>query len=128
MVPERRRKWQIFQKYIKTLKDENDTTIIYQVIWLLKKTLELGTSVPIEVGDIIFSIEDILHRIYRFLRNDELLEFERLCKQYFLKSSLYLDMNNIHLTNIIQISNKKSVIARVICLFTLVVYEFLGLS
>lgn len=75
--------WYILDKYVGRLIDDNDHTIIVQVNWIMEKTIRSRYVFSDELGNIIFRIEEKLHKLYRFSSNDALLKLEALCKQYF---------------------------------------------
>lgn len=88
--------WEHFDCYIKNLTDDSDYTIIGQTIWLLQKTIKLDKTDIEKISEIIFEIEGILHKIYRFTDNSRLFELEKLCKQLFEKNiekSIYFLVN-----------------------------------
>jgi len=75
--------WNCFNCYIKELTDDRDYTIISQTLWLLQKTVKLKKTDKEKISEIIFGIEGILHKLYRFSDNSRLFELEKLCKQFF---------------------------------------------
>lgn len=88
--------WDKFDNYIEELVDDYDQTIVTQTVWILQKTLKHMNETSTVLDNIIFRIEGRLHKLFRFILNDELLELERLCKQYFNRDKLktvYLTVN-----------------------------------
>ena len=75
--------WDVLDCYIEALENDEDNTIIEQVSWILRKTIESGYEISENLKEKIFRMEGKLHRVFRFLRNPALLKLESLCKRIF---------------------------------------------
>lgn len=75
--------WSSVNTYVNKLINNEDKTIVSQVVWLLQKTINFQETALMSLKDTIFRIEEALHKFYRYSNNKELQKLEELCEQCF---------------------------------------------